>query len=381
MQTVAQGWLVLKITGSGTALGFVTLLQYSPVLFLSAPMGVLIDRFDRRRTFAVTQALAGLDALLLGMLTITGAVQLWMVCALAFVFGVITSLDQPTRNTFVLDMVGPVDLPNAISLNMGLQNSSRVIGPALAGITIAVFGIGPCFIINAVSYVGVLVALAMMRKAELHVPALEPRAKGQFRAGVRYLRGNREVRGLLVISAIFFGLGWQVEVVFPLVARFTFHDGAGAYAVLLTAMGIGSVGGAIYAARRSAPSWRPMVCSTVIAGASFTLAAIAPTLAVEALCAAGIGVGTILFASLSSSRIQLRSDASMRGRVMAFWAVAVLGVRPIGSLVTGLVGQQFGGRVALAMAAAVIFVVALPALVLLSRRATAENVVAVQALA
>src|SRR2546421_1175191 len=220
MQAVAQGWLVLKLTGSGTALGLVGTLQFLPMLAFGPMAGVLIDRTDRRRLYAATQAMCGATALVLGVLTATGLVRLWMIYALAACLGLVTAVDQPTKIAFLYDMVGPEDLTNAISLNQAMNNVGRIVGPAAAGITIGLLGIAPCFFVNALSFVAVIVALLMMRTDELHVSAPQPRKKGQVREGLRVVAAKPELCALLVMAALFFGLAWMSDVVMPLVARY-----------------------------------------------------------------------------------------------------------------------------------------------------------------
>ena len=368
MQAVAQAWLVLKLTGSGTALGLVTTLQFTPILLFGGVAGVLVDRVDRRRLYLWTQSLAGLEALILGLLTVTGAVQLWMVYVMAALLGVITALDQPVRSSIVLDLVGPADLTNAISLNMAMSNTSRVVGPALAGVTIAVFGVGPCFLLNAASFAAVIVALLLMRPEEMHPAVLQPRERKQFRKGLSYVGRTPELLAILVMSALFFGVAWEFDVILPLLARYTFHGGAGIYGLLTAAMGLGAVVGALLTAARNKPS-KSMLTSTGVAFAvALLLAAAAPAIPVELVAMMIVGATGIALASVCSSRLQLQAAPGMRGRVMALWSVAVVGTRPLGGPLVGFVGQHLGPRYGLALGGLTVGLVALPLWWLLTSR-------------
>jgi MFS family permease len=367
MQTVAQAWLVLKLTGSGTALGLVTTLQFTPILVLGGMAGVLVDRIDRRRLYLWTQSLAGLEALLLGLLTVTGSVQLWMVYVMAAALGIITALDQPVRSSIVLDLVGPDDLTNAISLNMAMSNTSRVVGPALAGVTIAVVGVGPCFLLNALSFAAVIVALLLMRPEEMHPAALQRRERKQFRRGLAYVRASPELLAILVMSALFFGMAWEFDVVLPLVARYTFHGGAGIYGLLTSAMGLGAVVGALLTAARNDPSETMLTTTAIAFSATLGFAAVAPSIPVEVLAMMLVGASGIALASVCSSRLQLRAAPEMRGRVMALWSIAVIGTRPLGGPIVGFVGQHLGPRFALGLGAATVALLALPLWWLLTR--------------
>jgi MFS family permease len=373
MQTVAQSWLVLKLTGSGTALGLVTTLQYLPMLLLGPHAGVMIDRTDRRRLYMITQALSGAEALLLGVLAVTGTVQLWVVYLLAAVLGVITAFDQPLRSTFVLDMVGREDLPNAIGLNMALGNMSRVVGPALAGVTIATLGIGPCFLLNALSFAAVIAALLAMRPSEMHPVTLQIRQPGQVRAGLAYVRRTPELFAILLMSAVLFGLASEYEVILPLVARYTFHGGAGLYSLLTSMAGGGAVLAAFLAARQAKVSNRRILVSVVACGVVTALAAVAPFLWLEAGLLVLVGGTSTLFASMASATLQLRSDPAMRGRIMALWMITVFGTRPVGGLLVGIIAQQVGPRAAIGFGALAIFGIVLPLYRMLPERGPGDG--------
>jgi MFS family permease len=350
MQSVAQAWLVLRLTGSGTALGLVIALQFLPVLLFGPFGGVIADRFPKRRLLVGTQSVAMTQALVLGVLELTGAIELWMVFAMAAVFGMVTAVDNPARQTFVLEMVGKDDLANAITLNSVVVNAARVVGPALAGVLIAVVGIGICFILNAASYVAVIIALLLMRTSELSPAPTQERAKGQLRAGLAYVRATPELLVPLVMMAIIGTLSYEFQVILPLVAERTFDGGPGTYGTLTSAMGVGAVvGGLATAGRSGAPSDIGLVRAAALFGAVILLAAVAPFLWLEVLVLVLVGAASINVLATGNTTLQLRSAPEMRGRVMALWAVAFLGTTPVGGPIIGFIGEHAGPRVGLAV--------------------------------
>ena len=285
MQTVAQAWLVLKITGSGTALGFVVALQFLPVLLFGPWGGVIADRMPKRRLLLITSVAFGLLALLLGTLTATGVVTLWMVYVVALCFGMVTALDNPARQTFVLEMVGREHLPNAVMLNTVNINMARVIGPALAGLIIAIIGIAPCFFLNAASYVAVIVALLMMTVSELRPLPQQPRAKGQLREGFAYVWSSPKLRTPLLMMAIVGTLAYEFQVILPLVAKYTFGGGAATYGIMTGAMGLGAVIGGLFTASRQQTGDGPLIKATLVFGALIIVAALMPSLATMVVAA------------------------------------------------------------------------------------------------
>ena len=350
MQSVAQAWLVLRLTGSGTALGLVIALQFLPVLLFGPFGGVIADRFPKRRLLVGTQTVAMTQALVLGVLELTGAIELWMVFAMAAVFGLVTAVDNPARQTFVLEMVGRDDLTNAITLNSVVVNAARVVGPALAGVLIAVVGIGICFVLNAASYVAVIIALLLMRTSELSPAPTQVRAKGQLRAGLSYVRATPELLVPLVMMAIIGTLSYEFQVILPLVAERTFDGGAGTYGTLTSAMGVGAVvGGLATAGRSGAPTDAGLVRAAAMFGAVILLAAVAPFLWLEVLVLVLVGAASINVLATGNTTLQLRAAPEMRGRVMALWAVAFLGTTPVGGPIIGFIGEHAGPRVGLAV--------------------------------
>jgi len=348
MQTIGQAWLVLKMTDSGVQLGLVTAVQFLPMLVLGPWGGVITDRFSKRKLLYATQTDAGILALLLGILVGTGAVQLWMVYIFALLLGCINVVDNPTRQTFIMEMVGKEQLTNAVSLNSTQVNLARIIGPAIGGALIATIGLTPLFLINAISYVAVLTALYMMRGSELRPTAIVAKAKGQLSEGFRYVRSSPVLRNTLLMMAIIGTLTYEFTVILPLFAQFTFHSGAGGYASLTVAMGFGSMIGGLYSASRKKTTAKMFTTAAFMFGVAMFIAALAPTLAIALLAMVLVGFCSIIFLSLGNITLQLESDPKMRGRVMSLWAVAFLGSTPIGGPIIGWIGQYASPRWGLA---------------------------------
>jgi MFS family permease len=349
MQSVAQAWLVLQLTHSGTALGIATALQYLPIIFLGPYGGLIADRVSKRKILYVTQSLSGLLALILGALVATGMVQVWMVYVLAFALGVVTVFDNPARQTLYIELVGPDNLRNAVTLYSTLVNLARVIGPAIAAAVIAAFGLAPCFIINGISYGAVVTMLVMMRADELLVTPPLPRAKGQFQEGFRYVVQSPVLGSALVMMAIIGMLTFEFQVSLPLIAQYTFHGDAGSYAFLTGSMGFGAVvGGVLFAGRKSMVPYK-LVSASLLFGAAVLTAAFMPSLLLAGLALVVVGVFSINFSSLGNSVLQLESSPQMRGRVMSFWTIAFLGTTTFGGPIVGWFGQTAGARWGLAL--------------------------------
>ncbi len=358
MQSIALGWLVVLLTGSGTALGLVIACQFLPVLLFAPLGGLVVDRLDTRRVLVLTQTAAGLLAGVLGVLTVTHVIQLWMVFALAFALGLVTCVDNPARQTFVLELVGPDTLSNAITLNSVTVNAARVVGPAIAGVVIALVGVGPCFLINAASYIAVIVALLLIRRRDMYPRPVVVRAKGQVRDGFRYVRATPGLRGPLVLMAVVGTLAYEFTVSLPLFARYTFHGSAATLSLFSGAMGVGAVIGGLVTASRSRSGLGPLTRVTVAFGLLIALVAIAPN---EVLATAGlvlVGAASISFLAVGNTTLQLAADSTMRGRVMALWTMALLGSTPIGGPIIGWIGQHAGPRWSLATGAAACLLVA-----------------------
>ncbi|WP_375487635.1 MFS transporter [uncultured Jatrophihabitans sp.] len=377
MQTVAQSWLVLQLTHSGAALGLTVALQTLPVLLLGPYGGVVADRVDKRKLMMALQSMMGVLALVLGLLTIAHVVVLWQVYLLAFLLGLNNTFENPARQSFVLEMVGPEHLRNAVSLNSVLVNVARAVGPAVAGVIIAVGGTGICFLLNAASFVAVVVSLARLDVSQLSPAPPTPRGSGQVREGLAYVRRTPELAGPLLMMALVGCLAYEFQVVLPVVASNTFHGNSTAYGFMTAAMGVGAVVGGLYVAARGRTGLRALTVSAAGFGVVIALAAAAPTLWLELIALALVGGASVGFLSKGNSSLQLAAAPGMRGRVMALWAVAFLGSTPIGGPVAGWVADTWGGRAGLVLgAAACLVAAALGALVTArtARRAAAAEV-------
>lgn len=344
MQSVAQGWLVLQLTGSGTAVGLVTAAQFVPMLLGGVYGGVIADRFDKRRILFVSQSILGVSAGLLALVTLTGVVEVWMVFACALFTGVGTVIDNPTRQAFVSELVGPDRVANAVALNSAMFNAARIVGPAMAGLVILVAGTGVCFLYNALSYVAVLFSLTRMRPEELHRGKPTGKAKGQVRAGLRYAWSAPELRSTILLVAVVGTFALNFTVLTPLLVEFTFDAGPGTLGLLTSAMGGGSLVGALVAAARSKPTPKLLVAAAGSLGVVMLGVAAAPTLLVAGVLLALTGAATITFLSTANSWLQITSSSEMRGRVMSLYLLVFLGSTPIGGPIVGWVAETFNPR-------------------------------------
>ena len=348
MQLIAQAWLVLKLTDSGTALGMVTALQYVPVLFLGPYGGLIADRFSKRAILCLTQSIAGVLAVILGVLVATQSVTLWSVYMLAFGLGLVNSVDNPTRQSFVVEIVGEAELKNAVTLYSSLVNLARIIGPAIAAAIIAAFGLAPCFLLNGISYGAVVIMLYRMNPGELKIAPRLARSQGQLRQGFRYVLSTPVLRNALLMMAIIGTLTFEFQVSLPLIARFTFNGDASSYALLSSAMGIGAVAGGLFIARQKTVSSGRLVGAAFLFGLMVLAAAFMPSMALAVVALVLVGVASIGFVTLGNSLLQLKSDPQMRGRVMSFWSMAFLGSSTIGGPIVGWFGEFVGPRWGLA---------------------------------
>ena len=349
MQTVAQSWLVFTLTHSSTALGGVIALQTLPVLLLGAYAGVIADRVDKRRLMIVLQSLMGVQALVLGLLAVTHAVRFWEVCVLAVVLGLNNTFENPSRQSFVLEMVGAKQVRNAVSLNSTMVNAARAVGPAVAGLLIATVGEGVCFLVNAVSFVAVVYSLVSMDTSALRPSEPTRRGKGQLREGFRYVANEPRLGVPLLMMAIVGTLAYEFQVTLPVVAKQTFHGGAATYGFLTAAMGVGAVLGGLVTAARGRTGLRPLTISGSFFGLAILFAAFSPLLAIEFVALAAVGWGSVVFLSTGNSTLQLEAAPSMRGRVMALWAVAFLGSTPVGGPLIGWIVAVASARIGLAV--------------------------------
>jgi MFS family permease len=347
MQSIAQAWLVLQITGSGVALGVTVALQFTPVLLVGAWGGLVADRVDKRRLLVGTQAAAGVLALVLGTVTALGVVQLWMIFVLALGLGAVNALDNPARRAFVVEMVGAEHVSNAVSLSSAMFMAARVIGPAIAGLVIAGFGVSWCFFANGVSYSAAVIAFLAMRENEFFSVEPVPKRKGQLREGLRYAWSTPALRLVLVLTAVIGTLAFNFQVVLPLLAKQTFSGGADTLGVLYAAMSIGSVIGALVSAHEARATRRFVLGAALAFGAALVAAALAPTFGVELLVLVPVGAAGIAFTAMANGVLQTETAPEMRGRVAALFTVAFLGSTPIGGPIIGLVSQQLGPRAGL----------------------------------
>ncbi|MCA1712012.1 MAG: MFS transporter [Actinobacteria bacterium] len=371
-QRVAQDWLVLELShNSGVALGITTGLQFLPVLLFGLYGGVLADRYDKRALLVGAQALMGVLALGLGILDVTGAVQLWHVYALAFLLGLASVVDTPVRQSFVVEMVGPDDLPNAVSLNSATFNASRIIGPALAGLAINSVGTAPVFLVNAASYVAVIAGLCLMRSSELVDAHRVPRAKGQLVEGLRYVRSRPDLMVPLVLVFVVGTFGLNFQITLALVAKQVFGLGAGSYGALSSMLALGSLLGALASARRSSPPSRRLLLGAGVAfGGLEVLVGLAPSYWVMAALLVPTGAAVLTFTTTANATLQLGTAPEMRGRVMALYVLVFLGGTPVGAPVIGALAEALGPRSSLLIGGAVSALGCVLAAVYLQRRTT-----------
>ncbi|RZS87508.1 putative MFS family arabinose efflux permease [Motilibacter rhizosphaerae] len=346
MQRIAQDWLVLQLTSSGTALGITTALQFLPVLLFGLQGGVLADRLPKRQILLVTQTVMGLAALVLGLLEVAGVVQVWHVYLLAAVLGLGAAFDNPARQSFVIEMVGKEDLSNAIGLNATAFNMGRVVGPAVAGLLISASHqhTGPVFLINAASFLAILVALGRMRESELEASPRRSAGKGALREGLRYVRSNREVRTILLVTACFGTFGMNFSITTALMAKDVYGKGAGGYGLLGTVMAVGSLTGALLAARREAPQLKVFLAAVIAFGVLESVSGLMPSYVSFAVVLVPLGLTSITALNTANALLQTRSDPVMRGRVLSLHVLVVFGTAPLVSPLIGWVGEEFGAR-------------------------------------
>jgi MFS family permease len=347
MQMVATAWLVLRITGSGVALGIDTALAFGPILLFGPLGGVIADRFDKRRILIGTQFAYGVLAIALWGIVATDVVQLWMVYGLSFLQGLVTSIDNPTRQSFYSEMVRPRDLTNAVSLNGAVMTGTRIVGPALAGVLIAGVGMEWCFLINGLSYLAVIGGLAVMDRTELR-PNRSPLGAGAIREGLRYVWRTDGLRRPLLLMSVLFLFSFNYSVLIPLFAERTFDGDAGTLGLLFSVMGVGSLGGALAMAGRANPSERRLALAAIVVGVVAILVALAPTLDLAVAGMVPLGAASVAFFVTANSTLQLTARSDMRGRVMALYGMVFLGSTPFGGPVAGWVGEHFDARVGLA---------------------------------
>lgn len=354
MQRTAQDWIVLtQLTNhNATAVGIVMGLQFGPQILLLPVTGFAADHLDRRKLLMATQLAMGLLALGLGLLTVTGLVQLWHVYMFAFGLGCVAAFDAPARQTFVSDLVTEAELSNAVALNSTSFNAARMIGPACAGLLVASVGSGWVFLLNAASYVAVLFSLSRLRIDELHTRHKVPRQRGSLVDGFRYVWHRPDLKAILLMLFLFGTFGLNFPIFISTMSVTVFHQGASKYGLLTSIMAIGSVTGALLAARREKPTMALLLMGAGIFGAGLTLAALMPNYWLFGLMLIVIGVSAQTFTTSANSTIQLSTEPAMRGRVMAIFMAIALGGTPLGAPIVGWVADGYGPRWALAVGAA-----------------------------
>jgi MFS family permease len=379
MQTVAQSFLVLDLTHSGTDLGLVTAVRFVPILVFGPAGGLFADRRNKRRILYVTQTLSGVLAAIFAILTGTHAIQMWSIYLLALALGFVNVFDNPARQTLISEMVPPEDLPNAVTLNSVSMNLARVFGAAVGGVLAAVLGLALCFACNAISFAAVLASLAAMNAALMYPAKPVKKKPGQIRAGLRYVRETPELLIPLLMIALVGTLAWEFQVTLPLMASKVFGGGAGSYGVMASVMGVGAVGGGLISAARARPRARSLCLAAIGWGIAITAAAVAPTLPLELVALVFVGYGSITFNSYAKTALQLASDPTMRGRVMALWFLAWQGSTPIGGPLVGWIAQEAGARWSLVVGGVPTLLcglLALPALASIDRKAAARTAAA-----
>jgi MFS family permease len=344
MQTVAEMWLVVQLTGSALSVGLTAALQFLPILLFGAWGGLIADRLPKRRLLMGTQALMAIPAITLWALTAGGAVSLWMVYALVVVRGAVNAIDNPARQAFVMELVGPRRVVNAVALNSVIVHTARIVGPAAAGGVIALLGVGPCFALNALSFGAMLLALRAMDPAALQAARPVARAAGQLRLAVAHVRATPELWIPLGAMVLVGTLSFNFQVLLPITAKETWHGTAGTYALMTSAMGVGSVAGALLAGFRARVTRPLLVGSAAAFGVVELLAAAAPSLALQILALVPLGAVSVTFAAGVNSTMQLAADPLLRGRVMALYSVVFLGSTPIGAPLVGWLAEVAGAR-------------------------------------
>jgi MFS family permease len=373
MMRIAQDWMVLSLPGNGgAALGITTGLQFLPVLMLSPYAGVIADRFPKRRVLQVTQAMMSVSALALGLIAVLGVAETWHVYLLAFVFGIGSAFDAPTRQSFVSDMVDKEDVTNAVALNSAAFNISRLMGPALAGLLIGLLGGGVeasgwVILINAASYLVVIWQLQQMDPALLHPTELQPRAPGMLREGVRYVSGQPKM--VLVLILVFFAgtFGMNFQITSALMATEEFGKGAGEFGLLGSALAVGSLAAALLAARRVTIRLRLLVVAAVAFGLAEIVAGLLPTYLSFMLFAPLVGFWTLTLLNSANATMQLEAEPALRGRVMALYMTIVMGGTPLGAPVIGWIGEHLGARWTLVIGGGLVIAGALVAVAVFQR--------------
>ncbi len=358
MQATAQAWLVLTLSGSSSILGAIVALQALPILIIGPYAGVVADRVNRRLLMIFLQSIMGVLALVLAILTLGGWIEVWQIAILALLLGLNNAFENPARQAFIHQIVGESLIRNAVTLNSVMVNAARAIGPAVAGVLLAAVGAGWCFVINATSFVAVVVSLLAMRTSEISHEIPVPRAKGQLREGLRYVRSKPVLWVPLVMMALVGTLAYEFQVSLPVAARDVFDGGPQAFGFMTSSMGVGAVVGGLIVAARGTTGLRTLILTSTGFGVTIAVTAAAPTLWMAIVALFFVGWLSVSFMSTGNATLQLNSRPQMRGRVMALWSVAFMGSTPIGGPLIGAITEAAGARTGLAVGAASCFIAA-----------------------
>ncbi|MEV7726570.1 MFS transporter [Streptomyces sp. NPDC087917] len=367
MQRIAQDWLVLSLTGSASAVGITIALQFLPMLMFGLYGGVLADRLPKRPLLIATQGAMGLTGIALAVLTLAGHVQVWHVYLAAFLLGLVTVVDNPARQTFVPEMVGPAQVANAVSLNSANFQSARLVGPAIAGVLITAVGSGWAFLLNGLSFAAPIAALLMMRTRDLHPVTPQPRAKGQLREGLRYVAGRPELIWPIVLVGFIGTFGFNFPIWLSAYVSDVFHGDAGTYGLFNTLIAAGSLAGALLAARRGQARLRLLVSAAALFGGLLLVTAYAPGFWLFAALLVPVGMFGLTVNVVANSSVQMATDPEMRGRVMALFMMVFTGGTPVGAPLVGWVTDTYGARVGMASGGAISLLAALGVAAVLAR--------------
>jgi MFS family permease len=373
MQNVGQAWLVLEITHSAIALGTVTALQTLPILFMVLFAGVVVDRLPKRRILYVTQTISLLQAAVLAALTASGQVQVWQVYVLAILLGVVNAFDQPTRQAFVVELVGREHVVNAVGLNAAQFSTARLVGPALAGLAIAAFGIATCFLLNAISFLAVLISLTFLRSAEFRRTEARPRRAAvvdELREGVRFLLSKRELTVAIIVLLGNGAFVYSTSTIIPLIAEDALHVGASEFGLLVSAVGLGSLFAALVVARRARASEKTFLIAAACFGMLYLFLAVVQWFAMAFVVLVLVGAAIQVFGTSVNSLLQLNSPDQLRGRVMSVFTLLTNGIQPAGSLLNGVVTAAAGVRLTIAVEASICLTALVAALIYRARTET-----------
>ncbi|MFD8619140.1 MULTISPECIES: MFS transporter [Streptomyces] len=359
MSRITQDWLVLSLTGSATAVGITTALQFLPMLLFGLYGGVIADRLPKRQILLVSQAMLGLCGIALAVLTLSGVVEVWHVYLVAFLLGMVTVVDNPARQSFVSEMVGPAQLRNAVSLNSANFQSARLIGPAVAGVLITTVGSGWAFLLNGLSFLAPLIGLLMMRTSELHASVRVPRAKGQLREGLRYVRGRPELIWPIVLVGFVGTFGFNFPIWLTAFADGVFDGGAGMYSFFNILMAAGSLAGALLSARRRSTRLRMLVAAGTAFGLLEIAASLSPNVWLFSILLVPIGMLGLTTNITANTSVQMAADPEMRGRVMSLYMMVFAGGTPVGAPIVGWISDTYGARIGFAAGGAISLIAAL----------------------